>query len=84
MWGVYFGHKCLNEHYNTNLPYTYIHWFRPQILMNIDDQLAEIGPHQINYVMGNSVVDHDGFKNELINQWGYGDVITLCFSVHGF
>ena len=84
MWGNYFGNKCVNYHYNTNYSYNYAFWFKPQILENIDDQLSDVGPMQINNVMGTSVTNHNSFKTALINQYGHNDVITQCFSEYGF
>lgn len=84
MWGDYLGKKCLNYHYGTNSPCTNADWFKPQILADIDNQLSDIGPAQIHYVMGTSVTNPSNFKSALISQWGHSEVITQCFSNHGF
>ncbi len=45
---------------------------------------SDVGPMQINNVMGTSVTNHNSFKTALINQYGHNDVITQCFSNYGF
>lgn len=84
MWGDYFGKKCLNFHYGTNSSCTNSHWFKPQILADIDNQLPDVGPAQIHSVMGTSVTNPSNFKSALISQWGHSEVITQCFGNHGF
>lgn len=84
MWGDYFGKKCYNYYYNPDLSYSNGFWFKPGILGDIDNNLNDIGPSLIHYVMRNTVTNPGRFKTALINQWGHSSVITQCFNAYGF
>ena len=84
MWAYYFENKCINQLYGTNnSPYNG-HWFRPQILQDVEDNVPIISPAGILNTMTVNVVDHNSFKTALINNYGNYNTINNCFANYGF
>lgn len=84
MWGEYFGKTCFNYYYDPDENCSDEHWFKPQILMNIDRDLDDIYPSRIFQVLDASVTNPDELKAALIYRWGHSDCISQRFSEYGF